>query len=85
MNTLSKLAKVSLVSFVRRCSFAQDHFYLVGPKSNPAELNPSNDTVLDMFSKIVEKGNEDDAVRKPNTYTFFALISWTFNPLPGSS
>ncbi|KIJ30925.1 hypothetical protein M422DRAFT_267443 [Sphaerobolus stellatus SS14] len=50
----------------KRCkasaSFAQDHFCLVGPKSKPAELNPRDDTVLDMFSKIVEKGNEDDVV-----------------------
>ncbi|KIJ46994.1 hypothetical protein M422DRAFT_249281 [Sphaerobolus stellatus SS14] len=66
----------------RREDAFKDHFYLVGPKSNPAELNPSDDTVLDMFSKIVEKGNEDDAVRKTNTYTF-ALTLWIFNPLPG--
>ncbi|KIJ31211.1 hypothetical protein M422DRAFT_267165 [Sphaerobolus stellatus SS14] len=47
--------------FRREYAF-KDHFYLVGPKSNPAELNPRDDTILDMFSKIVEKGNEDDAV-----------------------
>ncbi|KIJ42562.1 hypothetical protein M422DRAFT_254346 [Sphaerobolus stellatus SS14] len=47
--------------FRREYAF-KDHFYLVGPKSNPAELNPRDDTVLDMFSKIVEKGDEDDAV-----------------------
>ncbi|KAG7095014.1 hypothetical protein E1B28_005808 [Marasmius oreades] len=42
-----------------------DHFYLVGPKPNPAELSTSNDSVTDMFNKIVASGNED-TLRPPN-------------------
>ena len=40
----------------------QDHFYLVGPESNPAGLSPDNDTTADMFNKIVFHGNADVAV-----------------------
>ncbi|KAK1223620.1 hypothetical protein PQX77_013517 [Marasmius sp. AFHP31] len=42
-----------------------DHFYLVGPPKNPAHLSSRNDSVLDMFNKIVVSGNED-AVRPPD-------------------
>jgi hypothetical protein len=35
---------------------------LVGPKSNPANLEPSSDDVLAMFNKIVTCGNADIAV-----------------------
>ncbi|KAF9261636.1 hypothetical protein L218DRAFT_930464 [Marasmius fiardii PR-910] len=42
-----------------------DHFYLVGPSANPAKLSKSNDTVTDMFNKIVASGNED-ALHPPN-------------------
>ncbi|KAL0565079.1 hypothetical protein V5O48_016950, partial [Marasmius crinis-equi] len=41
-----------------------DHFYLVGPTTNPAELKPS-DSVVGMFNKIVASGNED-VVNPPN-------------------
>ena len=41
----------------------QDHFYLVGPPSNPAKLSGSSDSVLDMFNKIVGSGNADAIVR----------------------
>ncbi|KAK0219862.1 hypothetical protein IW262DRAFT_1448372 [Armillaria fumosa] len=36
-----------------------DHFYLVGPISNPAALDGSTDDVSDMFNKIVGCGNVD--------------------------
>ena len=42
----------------------QDHFYVVGPPSNPAELE-TNDSVNDIFNKIVTKGDADMAVRVP--------------------
>lgn len=35
---------------------------LVGPKSNPAGLNPQNDDILVMFNKIVAIGNVDAVV-----------------------
>ncbi|KAG5637569.1 hypothetical protein H0H81_004146 [Sphagnurus paluster] len=44
----------------------RDHFLLVGPKSNPAGLDPSKDDVLSMFSKIVTSGNADAAVPPTN-------------------
>jgi len=39
----------------------QDHFLLVGPQSNPAQLNQT-DNILVMFNKIVSTGNADVAV-----------------------
>ncbi|KXN81961.1 hypothetical protein AN958_03369 [Leucoagaricus sp. SymC.cos] len=39
----------------------RDHFYFVGPTSNPAQLS-QNDTVLTMARKIVQVGNEQAAV-----------------------
>ncbi|KAH9476299.1 Putative ABC transporter anion-binding protein [Psilocybe cubensis] len=39
----------------------RDHFMLVGPPSNPAGLNDSDD-IQTMFSKIVASGNADIAV-----------------------
>lgn len=42
----------------------QDHFYLVGPASNPAKLDGSSDNVSDMFNKIVSSGNADVIVRQ---------------------
>lgn len=32
---------------------------LVGPISNPANLDAANDTILEMFNKIVTVGNAD--------------------------
>lgn len=56
------------VSTIRRSLYSQrikkspkDHFYLVGPKSNPAGLT-TNDSVLDIFNKFVALGNRDDMV-----------------------
>ncbi|KAG6910328.1 hypothetical protein DXG01_011396 [Tephrocybe rancida] len=37
----------------------RDHFLLVGPPSNPANLSPSNDDIHTMFNKIVSIGNAD--------------------------
>ncbi|KAG6826911.1 hypothetical protein H0H92_013936 [Tricholoma furcatifolium] len=39
----------------------RDHFLLVGPTSNPANLSPYNDDIYTMFNKIVAGGNEDAA------------------------
>ncbi|KAG6819113.1 hypothetical protein H0H93_015358 [Arthromyces matolae] len=39
----------------------RDHFILVGPASNPANLNPGEDDILVMFNKIVTAGNADVA------------------------
>ncbi|KAF9443917.1 hypothetical protein P691DRAFT_796946 [Macrolepiota fuliginosa MF-IS2] len=39
----------------------RDHFYFVGPPSNPAQLG-TNDTILLMARKIVQTGNEQAAV-----------------------
>ena len=41
--------------------FSQDHFMLVGPNSNPANLIDSDD-IHDMFNKIVTSGNDDVTV-----------------------
>ncbi|KAG6843824.1 hypothetical protein H0H87_012883 [Tephrocybe sp. NHM501043] len=40
----------------------RDHFLLVGPKSNPANLSADSDDVLQMFNKLVSVGNADAAV-----------------------
>ncbi|KAG6853765.1 hypothetical protein C0991_001595 [Blastosporella zonata] len=37
----------------------RDHFLLVGPDSNPANLSPDNDDIFAMFNKIVSVGNAD--------------------------
>ena len=56
---------------------------LVGPKSNPAHLEPSTDDVLAMFNKIVTYGNADVAVSE-----YYHMQSWfldlnSFFPLLG--
>lgn len=43
----------------------RDHFMLVGPKSNPAKLDPRNDDILVMFNKLMAIGNAD-AVKPPS-------------------
>jgi ABC-type tungstate transport system permease subunit len=43
----------------------QDHFMLVGPSVNPAQLDVTNDDVLTMFNKIVARGNADVVVCVP--------------------
>ncbi|KAF8836258.1 hypothetical protein BDN67DRAFT_1014851 [Paxillus ammoniavirescens] len=37
----------------------RDHFYLVGPASDPAQLKACGDDVLAMFNRIVDQGNKD--------------------------
>ncbi|KIK97385.1 hypothetical protein PAXRUDRAFT_31812 [Paxillus rubicundulus Ve08.2h10] len=37
----------------------RDHFYLVGPASDPAQLEDCGDDVLAMFNRIVDQGNKD--------------------------
>ena len=44
-------------------TMVKDHFYLVGPLSNPAKLLVSTDGVSDMFNKIVSSGNAHAVVR----------------------
>ncbi|KAF9459268.1 hypothetical protein BDZ94DRAFT_1172017 [Collybia nuda] len=43
----------------------RDHFLLVGPKSNPAQLDTEKDDILSMFNKIVTGGNADITVSTP--------------------
>lgn len=45
---------------VNRVYGFRDHFLLVGPQSNPAQLNQTDD-ILVMFNKIVSTGNADVA------------------------
>ena len=58
----------------------KDHFMLVGPKSNPAKLEPDTDDVLAMFNKIVTSGNADVAVSEyyHMPLWFFALKNYFF-------
>ncbi|GJJ07188.1 hypothetical protein Clacol_001388 [Clathrus columnatus] len=44
----------------------RDHFMLVGPKTNPAGLNPQNDDILAMFNKLVTVGNVDAVIPPAN-------------------
>jgi len=65
--------------------FVQDHFYLVGPTSNPADLDATNDDILTMFNKIVTVGNQDIAVSFPILFSveiehFFMLSSYFRHP-----
>ncbi|KAF8637054.1 hypothetical protein AX16_010909 [Volvariella volvacea WC 439] len=50
----------------------RDHFYLVGPPNDRAGLDPEKDDILDMFSKIVRKGNEDAALNADNPVRFLS-------------
>jgi ABC-type tungstate transport system permease subunit len=53
----------------------QDHFLLVGPLSNPAQLDNSTD-ILTVFNKIVALGNADVAVCETDCIDMlFILIS----------
>ncbi|KAK0192436.1 hypothetical protein F5146DRAFT_1102379 [Armillaria mellea] len=58
-NKAAELAEMKSKKAVRR---ELDHFYLVGPTSNPAALDGSTDDVSDMFNKIVGCGNVDLAI-----------------------
>lgn len=56
--------------FLSRCvlNMDQDHFYLVGPKSNPACLR-KEDSVLSMLNQIVTTGNDD--IKVCHSYSSF--------------
>ncbi|KIP08917.1 hypothetical protein PHLGIDRAFT_126650 [Phlebiopsis gigantea 11061_1 CR5-6] len=56
-NEAAELASIKSGAAVSRDLVFLDHFYLVGPLSNPAGLSISNDGVSDMFNKIVASGN----------------------------
>lgn len=58
-NEAAELAELKLGKAVKRELVFMDHFYLVGPASNPAKLDGSSDNVSDMFNKIVSSGNAD--------------------------
>jgi len=59
---------------VERVYGFRDHFYLVGPTSNPADLDVTNDGILTMFNKIVTVGNED-IVTPPTTRVATRFLS----------
>ncbi|KAK0473725.1 hypothetical protein IW261DRAFT_674593 [Armillaria novae-zelandiae] len=61
-NKAAELAEIKSKKAVRRELVFMDHFYLVGPTSNPAALDGSTDDVSDMFNKIVGCGNVDLAI-----------------------
>ncbi|KAI9571747.1 hypothetical protein HD554DRAFT_2213768 [Boletus coccyginus] len=48
-------------SVVSRVYGFRDHFYLVGPTSDPANLTSYGGDVLAMFAQIVDQGNKDVA------------------------
>ncbi|THH27183.1 hypothetical protein EUX98_g7010 [Antrodiella citrinella] len=75
--TYNKAAELALVrrgAVSERVLIFYDHFLLAGPNSNPANLSPENDSVADMFNKIVAAGNTDvalppdPAVRPPTRF-----------------
>ncbi|KAK7451200.1 hypothetical protein VKT23_012532 [Stygiomarasmius scandens] len=61
-NAAAEEAAVKSGNAIERKLTFYDHFYLVGPASNPAKLSPSSDTALDMFNKIVSTGNADTVI-----------------------
>ncbi|THU80690.1 hypothetical protein K435DRAFT_695197 [Dendrothele bispora CBS 962.96] len=61
-NAAAEKAAVKSGDAVERELVFLDHFYLVGPKCNPAKLCEKNDTVSDMFNKLVTCGNADTVV-----------------------
>ncbi|KAL0947665.1 hypothetical protein HGRIS_013753 [Hohenbuehelia grisea] len=63
-NQAAELSEVKSGVASRRDLIFTDHFYLVGPPANPADLN-ENDSVSDMFNKIVGTGNRDAIVPPP--------------------
>ncbi|KAE8152638.1 hypothetical protein BDV25DRAFT_150787 [Aspergillus avenaceus] len=42
------------------CRTFRDHFYLVGPKSNPAEIDSEEDDIVNTFRKIYETGERGE-------------------------
>ncbi|KAF5381210.1 hypothetical protein D9757_007872 [Collybiopsis confluens] len=61
-NEAAENASIKSGAGVQRSLAFIDHFWLVGPPSNPANLSTVGDTVLDMFNKLVTMGNADQAV-----------------------
>ncbi|KAH8103949.1 hypothetical protein BXZ70DRAFT_1005500 [Cristinia sonorae] len=61
-NEAAELASVRSGAAVDRELVFLDHFYLVGPTVNPANLSVENDRTSDMFNKIVACGNADVAI-----------------------
>ncbi|KAJ3717251.1 hypothetical protein DFJ43DRAFT_1006509 [Lentinula guzmanii] len=57
-NAAAEMALVRNGKAIARELVFLDHFYLVGPPSNPAQLSPQ-DLVQDMFAKIVANGALD--------------------------
>ncbi|KAF9459273.1 hypothetical protein BDZ94DRAFT_1172016 [Collybia nuda] len=60
-NKAAESQSVSSGAAVQRVYGFRDHFLLVGPKSNPAQLDAQKDDILVMFNKIVSSGNADVA------------------------
>ncbi|ESK92494.1 extracellular tungstate binding [Moniliophthora roreri MCA 2997] len=61
-NEAAEKQAVDSGSAIKRELVFLDHFYLVGPPANPAQLSAENDSVTDMFNKIVVWGNADAAI-----------------------
>ncbi|KAF9077543.1 hypothetical protein BDP27DRAFT_1253518 [Rhodocollybia butyracea] len=67
--TYNEAAEMTLIrkgSAVERQLVFFDHFYIVGPPSNPAGLCPE-DSVLDISGKIVVSGNQDILIPPDST------------------
>ncbi|GLB40857.1 putative PBP superfamily domain containing protein [Lyophyllum shimeji] len=60
-NEAAEMQSLQSKAAAQRVYGFRDHFLLVGPTSNPAGLDSSNDDVLAMFNKIVSGGNADVA------------------------
>jgi ABC-type tungstate transport system permease subunit len=57
-NDAAEKQSLNTQSAVKRVYGFRDHFLLVGPKANPAQLQ-NDDDILTMFNKIVTMGNVD--------------------------
>ncbi|KAF9218792.1 hypothetical protein BS17DRAFT_798453 [Gyrodon lividus] len=58
-NEAAELQAVTAKDAVDRRYGFRDHFYLVGPELDPAQLVDSGDDILAMFNRIVDQGNKD--------------------------
>ncbi|KDQ59678.1 hypothetical protein JAAARDRAFT_153673 [Jaapia argillacea MUCL 33604] len=58
-NEAAELQSINSGASSKRVYGFRDHFLIVGPKSNPAGLDGSTDTALQMCNKIVSSGNKD--------------------------
>ncbi|KIJ42568.1 hypothetical protein M422DRAFT_254351 [Sphaerobolus stellatus SS14] len=72
-NTAAEQQNINSGDAVQSVYGFRDHFYLVGPKSNPAGLT-KRESVLDMFNKFVALGNRDDM--KPFVPWALAYSKW---------